>query len=265
MKKKFITYGSNAFLQSANRIVNEAKSLGIFNDFINYSEENLPLSIKSSPLFTSSKGGGFWLWKPYIIYNELLKSNLGDILVYADSGCTLQKSKKWDAYFEALQQTNILFFQYKSNFDYGWSKFNPKFTDSPQIKHWCKKKLILHFSDVTDVEAIIQKNKLLAGFIFIKNTKESQEIIKNWLHTMLFYPNLIVDPLISEPQEPYFSAHRHDQSVISILARIYEEKGLLKIIDEDFETISNDQVMRTLRKTDPIKKSNILKKILGKL
>lgn len=36
-------------------------------------------------IFSQQRGDGYWLWKPYIIYKELIKLNEGDILVYCDS------------------------------------------------------------------------------------------------------------------------------------------------------------------------------------
>ncbi|HAP94952.1 hypothetical protein, partial [Epilithonimonas hominis] len=73
MKKKFITYGSNAFLQSAKRIIEEAKSLNIFDETQRYDYKDLPSSIQNSPLFLDKKRGGYWLWKPYVIYDSLSK------------------------------------------------------------------------------------------------------------------------------------------------------------------------------------------------
>ena len=33
-----------------------------------------------------SRGAGYWLWKPYIIYNNLCRLTEGDILIYTDAG-----------------------------------------------------------------------------------------------------------------------------------------------------------------------------------
>ena len=58
MKKKFITYGSNAFVHSAKRIIEEAKSLNIFDETQRYDFKDLPLSMQSSPLFLDKKKEG---------------------------------------------------------------------------------------------------------------------------------------------------------------------------------------------------------------
>jgi hypothetical protein len=43
-------------------------------------------------VLTAERGGGFWIWKPYIIHDAINKVNPNDILVYADAGCTLNNS-----------------------------------------------------------------------------------------------------------------------------------------------------------------------------
>lgn len=103
MKKKFIAYGSNAFLQSSKRIIEEAKSLGVFNEIQRYTFADLPLALRSSPLFLDEKKGGYWIWKAYIIYDSLQKLNDGDILVYADSGCELKHNQSMGEKFSDIK------------------------------------------------------------------------------------------------------------------------------------------------------------------
>ncbi len=261
--KQFITYGSKRFIKSSKRIVKEAKSLQLFDECRRYSVNDLPIPIKSSPLFLTEKGGGFWLWKPYIIADTLSKMAENDILVYCDAGCTLQKSDKWNEYFSLVKNTNILFFQYQSDKDYGWSKFNPDFIDSPKIKYWAKRELVEHFVEFK-MDLITEKNKLLAGFIIIRNTAASRSIINDWLQLMLYYPHLVADLFIHErtAQLEHFSQHRHDQSVISIIARNYEENEKVIIIDEDFETSNIGQVMRTERLVTLSRTASLIRRIL---
>ena len=268
MKKHFITYGSNAFIQSAETLLSEVSGLRYFDQVKRFGPEDLPLYILSSPLFLGGKGGGHWLWKPYIIYQTLTSLRENDLLVYADAGCTVNDSEKWNEYFALAEDHNMLLFQYKSDHDYGWKKFNPEFSDSPKIKHWAKKSLTDHFSNY-NLDEILKKNKILAGFLVIKNTPESRAVIYEWLATMLYFPHLVVGPLLHEvpTQTEDFAKHRHDQSVFSIIARIYEQHGTLKIIDEDFETENAGQALRAARRRVAAKtrNSSLLKRIINRL
>jgi hypothetical protein len=268
LKKKFITYGSNAFIESSKRIIEEAKSLEIFDEFIRYSEENLPSSIKNSPLFLSKKGGGYWLWKPFVIYNALIKSNEGDMITYVDCGSKIFKSSSWLKYFETLESKNAVFFQYRDDFDYGWNKFCERFADSPKLKHWIKKSAIDEFTPIFNSENDwLEKNKLWAGFLILKNCKETRDMIGDWLNTMLYKPHLAYDLLLSEreSQKDFFSENRYDQTILTIAVRYYEKFGNLLILNEEAEQEYKNQAVRATRKADSLPPKNIFQKILNQL
>ncbi|MFZ3272915.1 MAG: hypothetical protein WA143_01435 [Lutibacter sp.] len=256
MKIYFITYGSGKFKYSTKRLSKEAESLGFFSKIIVFTENDLPLCIKSSPLFYNNKGGGFWLWKPYIIDKILNEIDEGDVVVYSDAGNELLNSDKWNEYFNLLKNYNTIFFQYRENFDYGWNKFNPEYNDSPKLKFWTKKSTVDHFRNLfySDKDWL-EKNKILAGLIFIKKSKKSHHFFKEWLNNMLFFPHIVFDLFENEKgnQIEGFAQHRHDQSILSILVRHYEKSKNLLILNEEFETANNGQIVRTSRKIDPRK------------
>ncbi|ROI12416.1 hypothetical protein [Epilithonimonas hominis] len=257
MAKKFITYGSNAFVHSAKRIIEEAKSLNIFDETQRYDFKDLPLSIQSSPLFLDKKKGGFWLWKAYVIYDSLSKLNDGDILVYSDSGCELKNPDGWKAELELLKQKDAIFYQYSENRNYAFSKFNPAFNDSPKLKYWMKKILKQTFQPIFDNEEWLEKNKLLAGFIIIKKTPEMMILVKEWLDIMTFRPDLVADPMLFEKQNLGFSSHRHDQSVLSAIVRYYEDKTNIFIKDEMSEGDYPNQIVKASRRVDKIEEHKI--------
>lgn len=253
MKVYFITYGSGKFKYSSKRVSKEANSLGFFDKVFVFSERDLPLNIKSSPLFYNNKGGGFWLWKPYVIDKVLNEIDDGDIVVYSDAGTELLNSDKWNEYFYQLKNYNSIFFQYRENFDYGWNKFNSDYNESPKLKFWTKRSTVDHFKDLFSSENDwLEKNKICAGLIFIKKSRESQDLIKEWLNNMLFFPYIVCDLFENEKRNQIegFSEHRHDQSVLSILIRYYEKSKRILILDEEFETYNKCQIVKTSRKVD---------------
>ena len=264
MAKKFITYGSNAFVHSAKRIIEEAKSLNIFDKTQRYDFKDLPLSIQSSPLFLDKKKGGFWLWKAYVIYDSLSKLNDGDILVYSDSGSELKNPDGWKAELEILNLKDAIFYQYSENRNYAFSKFNPAFNDSPKLKYWMKKNLRETFQPIFDNEAWLEKNKLMAGFIIVKKTPDTMMLIKQWLDVMILRPDLVADPLLFEKQSSEFSSHRHDQSILSIIVRYYEDKINILVKDELSESDYPDQILKASRRLDHVPE-NKLKSQLKKL
>ena len=119
MSNIFISYGDTKFHKSLKRISKQARTIGIFDRIITYSPKDMPLYIKSSPLFSAQKGGGYWLWKPYIIKHTLEQLNEGDVLYYIDAGCTLNpQSEEWNKFQEILKKYHAIVFQYRSNHNY---------------------------------------------------------------------------------------------------------------------------------------------------
>ena len=96
MSNIFISYGDNRYKESLNRIARQAKDVGIFDKVIKFTPKDLPGFVKASPLFAFSCGGGYWCWKPYIIYHTLQNCKEGDVVYYVDAGCTLNiSSEEW--------------------------------------------------------------------------------------------------------------------------------------------------------------------------
>lgn len=271
MKKKFITYGSNAFLQSAKRIIEEAKSLNVFDETQRYEYSDLPYALKSSPLFLDKKKGGHWIWKAYVIFESLSKLNNGDILVYVDCGSELKNAPGWTLHFEKLKYSDALFFQYRDNYDYGWKKFNPNLTDDPKLKFWTKKTVVENFRNLFENDdEWLEKNKLWAGFIILKKSPETLQIVKDWLDMMIYRPDLVADPLIFERdnQAESFASHRYDQTILSAVVRYYAKKIKIEINDEESESEYPNQIVRASRRVDRSEENNIksfLKKAYHKI
>lgn len=216
MKKIFISYGDIRFKPTLERIGEQAKNLNIFDEIILYNENDLPLYIKSSPLMAYTKGGGYWIWKPYIILNTLKKYSDDDIIVYADSGCSLEKSEEWNKYFELMNQYKSIVFHYRRNTNYNWKTFDKE--SSPSIKHWVKKETSIFFDDLYKNNDWKSKDKIMAGFMIFKS--KSGKLINEWYNISILHPSLITDPLESELQNQnnYYIEHRHDQAIITPIA-----------------------------------------------
>jgi len=260
LKKKFVTYGSNAFLQSSKRIIEEAKSLNIFDETQRYEYSDLPYALKSSPLFLDKKKGGHWIWKAYVIFDSLSRLNHGDILVYVDCGSELKNPEGWRSQFEELNNTDSVFFQYRDHQDYGWKKFNPNLTDDPKLKYWTKKSVITQFENLFENEnEWLEKNKLWAGFMIIKKTPETFQLVKDWMDVMVYRPDLVTDPLVFERlnQEKGFASHRYDQTILSVIVRYYQKKINITIKDEESEASYDNQIVKASRRVDKTKENQL--------
>ena len=200
----FLSFGSTAYTHSLARIRSQALVCP-FNAVICVSEDDL----KSIPEFwdkhgsfieSNPRGFGYWIWKSYLTWKTLRDMPFGDVLVYADAGCTLHPNT--DAY-------NELFKAIKESDGIAAGTLN-----YPEHKY-CKMDLAIALS----AKQHIHTNQLHATFFALKQTPANVLLAKQWYDTMCEY-HLIDDSPSVEPNTSDFIEHRHDQSVFSLLRKI---------------------------------------------
>lgn len=208
MNRFFVTYGNELYVNSRERLADEARKTGYFDKIIIYTPEMLPDYITNNSSFACVRGGGYWIWKPYVIKKTLESMEEGDVLLYCDAGMKLLESNKWNKYWDILLNYDIISFEL-GTFNIAWTRnyvFKHFNTRLPKFWKYC--------------------NQLQAGHIFIKKTAETLSIIKEWEMTMLTYPEAVIDvsPDCLALENKQFKEHRHDQSIWSALVYIYMNK-----------------------------------------
>ena len=240
-KQILITYGDNNFKESLIRIKKQAKSVGIFDKIITYTPKDLPTYIKSSPLFAFKRGGGYWVWKPYIIYKTLLSCNINDVVYYVDAGCTLNaNSNEWQTFQKLTDEYNAIFFQYRDSFNYpGWElACSDPNNNSVKIKHWIKPSTTSYFTHYCGSKEYLESNKIMGGFCIIKKTPKLIRTIEEWYKITLFHPELIIDPFGLELSKipKTLNLHRHDQAILTPLIFHYKKSDNILVLDETSES-----------------------------
>ena len=76
----------------------------IFNDDPGFMHRN-------QHILNRSRGAGYWLWKPYVIFRELHLARDGDIIIYSDSAVDVTKNIRYLTDLTAVQ--DIIVFQLK--------------------------------------------------------------------------------------------------------------------------------------------------------
>ncbi len=164
-----------------------------FSDFIN---ENINF-FNQNP-----RGFGYWLWKPFLVnyaLNNILAYN--DILVYLDSGCEISKfgHKVFNKYLEITKNSEALFF-----------------STGKSEKEWTKKDL---FERLQIDSSSYKAKQIQATFFFLKKTTRVLNLIENWLNISLEDNyHFINDSESNSINHIEFIEHRHDQSILSMLA-----------------------------------------------
>ena len=214
----FITYGDKNYKIQKKRLSYQAKQLNCFRTINSYGFESLSEEFKNkySKILGSDTGGGFWIWKSYILLKALEETNENDIILYLDAGSSLNPGgkKRLYEYFEKLYVSEHSFLR----FDIGLKE-----------KYWTSSEVFNYFNIEIDSE-FGNSNQLAGGILFVKNTEKSKRFFKEFLEVIDYDPKL-VDNNYTKNQIEGFRKPRHDQSIFSLMGKIY---GSVIIPDETY-------------------------------
>jgi len=158
--------------------------------------------LKHESILSLKRGGGYWLWKPYIIHQMLQKIKEGDVVFYLDSKYYFTET--FTDLYSGLK--DILVWKNKPN------------ETKNYMKHYCKMNVILKYNMYEKV-FIQNAEDCWAGAIVIKKTDNTVNIVKEWLDMCCVYED-ITDQIDTE--DTLFRDHRHDQSLLSIVLHKYD-------------------------------------------
>jgi hypothetical protein len=212
----FLTYGDLNFKNSRCRIHKEACSLNFFDKAIVETEKiSNDIALREacknndfSSVFRKKRGGGYWTWKPYIIFKHLELLSHGDILIYTDAGSTIPDCKytkdKLSEYVDIVKNSPLGVLAFRN----------------PEIESkWTKGDVFKHFGGLDD-ETVYNTRQFSAGRMHVaKKCDHSQKVYGLWWETAKNYPNLFDDSKSKHPSFPNFHEHRHDASNWSLICK----------------------------------------------
>lgn len=232
-RRCFLTYGDERFEEKRERLAGEARGLGVFDEVLAWSREDLPTEFTSRfrEILSERRGGGYWIWKPFIVDAELRRMGEDDILVYADAGCIFvpgQEKRLFD-YFDIVNESpaGILSFQGP------WPEYQ-----------WTKKDLWNYFGLSEEEREIYRTGTLIATAFVVRKCPNSQRVVSQWLETLYRRPDLFTDAPSEAENDLEFRENRHDQAVFSILRK---REGTEILPDEINGHHSGRQVIRRKR------------------
>ena len=208
-KIHFITYGdSKKYSISKKHLVHLAKISGFFNSYKAFSKKDLDIefSKKYQDILKLPRGGGYFIWKPRILFNTLKNLGQDDILVYTDAGSSFNIFAK-KRFFEYLEMVN--------DSEYGNFRIeNPK-----QLVecNWTTEELFKYFN-IEQESKIRNSPQLLGGHLIFQNNKHSHEIFEEFFK-LLDYDRMLITDYYNKNQINSFVDNRHDQSIFSLLSK----------------------------------------------
>ncbi|MBV4191029.1 hypothetical protein ACRFA2_05210 [Bacteroides hominis] len=194
-----LNYADENFALQQKYNFKSAKLFGGFDKFCLASNRDVDEKFKqsNSEIFNIKRGGGLWLWKPYIILKTLKTIGDDDVLVYCDSGAVFIRKISHLVEFMNERNLDILLF------------------DIPLLEVQFTKKNVLDFFNSDGL-----KNQIMAGYILVKKTDFTLQFINEWLHLCQNIDLLYDDGKMKQCDS--FLSHREDQSLLSLLAHSYE-------------------------------------------
>ncbi len=237
--KLLINYANNKYKSSQKLNSKSGLEVGAFDKVISYSPKDIDTDFfqQNKSILSQKEGNGVWLWKPYFIKKSLETLNNNDFLFYSDSG----------AYF--IDSIDPLI---NISLEYGQDII--PFELFPHLeREWTKRDTFILMD--CDTRSFTDTRQRLSGFILWKKS----EFTMNFINEYLQYAKdeKIITELENQcgyPNYPDFRAHRHDQSLFSLLSKKYQlnayrdptqwGNGLM----EEYPTSNYNQIIESTRR-----------------
>jgi hypothetical protein len=204
----FLVYNDNTHIHYLTPLLQSVKEYGKEFEIIVFNKTDIDPDFveKYKSILSNQRGGGYWLWKPYIINETLKKMNEEDIVFYLDLKYYFIEDFT-DLYSNYMKNHDILAWKNKPN-EPVW-----------YMKNWCKMHVIYKYNMM---DKVFNENAEDAwgGALIVKKTVNTVKYMKEWLDMCCIYEDITDTPSKIE-NSSMFSDHRHDQSLLSIVLHKY--------------------------------------------
>jgi hypothetical protein len=231
MKKYLLSFCDSKYKKTLERLRRQAENLNVFDHIFCFDENYFEKDFTSKHqdfIAQNKRGYGYYIWKPYLILNVLHQMEDNDILVFVDGGCSLNPNglERLHKYFDIVNQSpyGILAFQIGA-VEQEWTKMD-----------------LFYELGCEQNEEIKNSGQMISGIVIIRKCDHVVKIyekayelgVKNNYH-------FSDDSQSNHPNCPTFHAHRHDQSILSLILKL---NGCEKLHDETyFKQFAYDAVM----------------------
>jgi len=208
----FITFANSKFMNTS-RIIKQAKESKMFDDIISKNELDIKEFINKHSKFIKNnpRGYGFWIWKPKIILDTILKLTENDILVYADAGVYINKDgkKKFKEYISYLDNKDMVIFSISNKYKASkYVKIDAVLDYLPQLYKIDGRKAILNKN--------IDNTYHYGGCLILKKTTYVIQLLKDWLKLCENYHFLDRSKSIKSKEPRFFRGQDADNGLLAL-------------------------------------------------
>ena len=192
-------YADERFVNQQQLNTKSAYEFGKADKVIEFDDDDImELKMKNPEHFKITRGGGLWLWKPYIILKALDMIEDGDYLFYCDSGAVF------------IDDIHLMIPDLES------SSHGLMLVEHPLLSQCYTKSECFHLMNCRDFSG----NQIISAFIFMKKSTIVKKMIEEWLENMTDIRKVYAKKYLNNiPEFKNYIAHREDQSVLDVLRR----------------------------------------------
>jgi len=219
-KRILISFAAGEKWYRSQAFLNESAKQHKLSGVISYTDTGRSWDFpkKYANILAETRGYGFWQWKPLIILDAMSKVDYGDYILYVDSGNSIISNL--DFIFDACEREDIILFD---NRDGNYNR------DTHKNKEWTKRDCFVLMG--CDNEKYYNAVQVDASYQVYRKTDKTLQFLEEY-KMFCSNDNIISDlPNITKPNLPEFIDHRHDQSILSLLAA----KHNIRILPEPSE------------------------------
>jgi hypothetical protein len=210
-----ITYATDRYIYASSTLLISAVQSGAFDRVRLYGQEDLdPLYLRRNErILNQPKGAGYWIYKPYILLHYLYNiAGPGDVVCYLDSTYLFTGSFRNVLDRITSNPGHIGLLQGNNRPDLeNYSFLEIRYTKKDAF-------LILD----ADKEAIKASEQYWGGLVAVESSFTSIQFVSAW-YTFVQDERAVSDETsVLQEEDEAFIVHRHDQSIISLLAKKWE-------------------------------------------
>lgn len=210
MRTWLVSYADAAYRLAQERLMDSAARYGIdrLRPWTRDALERTSFYRMHQAVLDEPRGGGYWLWKPFVITQTLKDMAPDDLLAYSDAGMEVIADVQ-PLFALCRERRDILIFAGHHE-DLG--------APGPNVcRKWTKRDCFVGMD--CDEPRYHDGQMADASFLVVRNTARASALMREWL-LCCAQPAILTDApnRCGVPDLPGFIEHRHDQSVLSLLA-----------------------------------------------
>jgi len=213
-----VSFATGRFVRDQEDLMASAPRFGV-TDLRSWNGEMLratPFYSQHRATLEMERGAGYWLWKPFIMLQTLGEMQEGDCLLYSDAGIEIIADLT-PVVTTASEKRGVMLFR-----------------GNGECWEFTKRDCFFYLN--VEEPRYYQAPMVDASFIVCIKTAQTSEFIAEWLECCSD-PRVLADQpnLCGRPNLPGFKDHRHDQSILSLLA----ERRHFELFDYPFNYINH--------------------------